>query len=232
MYKVFIIVTFIVLIFSCGNRRNLSSGSVQQKKASLECGSPQKITAIYPEFVYDLSGYKGIAGGSPYYLFDENAFVDPKGRVSPNDYHPTTNANPTLSYSYYYPKNRGNRIVVDLQIAYKISEVYLYDMARQSDSVWIYTGTMQNWKLKVAFATRGDITQWGWRKFSIEDSSRFVLFRFNGPEANITETVLYGCALDKIPPPPVNEYTGPRLPPKSLREFLGVNSYQMDETFL
>lgn len=219
---------YIILLafFSCSNRINHSNSVVQAKPLVPACSSPQKITAIYKEYVYDLNGYEGVAGGSPFNLFDENSFVDPRGRVQPTDYHPTTNSNPTLAYSYYYPKNRGNRIVVDLQIPYKLSEVYLYDMARQSDSVWIYTGTMQNWKLKATIATKGDITQWGWRKLTIEDSSRYIMFRFNSWEANITEAVVYGCALAKIPSAPAYEYTGPRLAPKTLREFLGINSYQ------
>jgi hypothetical protein len=212
-----------VLFFSCGNGVNKTSATGPVKPSPPFCSSPQKITAIYKDYVYDLSGYEGVAGNSAFNLFDENAMVDPKGKT---EYHPVTNPNPILANTFYWPKNRGNRIVVDLQVPYKLSEVYLYDMARQSDSVWIYTGNMQKWKLKTSFATKGDVTQWGWRRFSIDDSSRYIMIRLNSWEANITEAVFYGCAYGKIPAPPSKEYTGPRLPAKSLREFLGINTYQ------
>ena len=220
-------IILLVLFFSCGNNVNEVGMITAPRPLQSACSSPQKITAIYKEYVYDLNGYEGVGGGTAFNLFDENNFVDPKFNKQPNDFHPVTNPNPVLAYSFYYPKKRGNRIVVDLRIPYKLTEIYLYDMARQSDSVWIYTGTMQNWKLKAAIATKGDITQWGWRKLTIEDSSRYIMFRFNSWEANITESVLYGCALGKIPAPPSMEYTGPRLSPKTLREFLGINSYQV-----
>ena len=216
----------IVLFLSCGNGIN-QSGNEQTKPVKFSCTSPQKITAIYKDYVYDLNGYEGVSGGTAFNLFDENALVDPKARIDgKNDIHPTTNPHPMLASSMYFPKNRGNRIVVDLRVSYKVSEVYLYDMARQSDSVWIYTGNMKNWKLKAAFTTKGDITQWGWRRLGIDDSTRYIMFRFNSWEANVTEAVLYGCPYGDVPKPPAQQYTGPRLAPKTLREFLGVNTYQ------
>ncbi len=227
MSRTTIITILSLLLISCGNRLTNSSSSVSSKAAKATCETPQKITAIYREYVYDLNGYEGVGGGSAFNLFDENKFVDPKGSIQTNDYHPTTNPHPVMANSFYYPAKRGNRIVVDLRIGYKISEIYLYDMARQADSVWIYTGTMKNWKLKAALTTRGETTQWGWRKFSIDDSSRYIMFRFNSWEANITESVIYGCPFGNIPQPPIQEYTGPRLAPKTLKEFLGINSYQV-----
>lgn len=206
--------------FSCSYRVNKEGNPVS---AIAPCNTPQRITAIYPEHVYDLSGYTTNGGGNPFNLFDENAFVDPKGK---NDFHPVTNPHPLMTGALYFPPGRGSRIVVDLGIPYKLSEVYLYDMARQADSVWIYTGTMKNWKLKAALSTRGDISAWGWHQFSVTDTTRYLMFRFRSWEATITEAVLYGCPLAPIPPPPAPEYTGQRLPKKNLRQFLGVNTYQ------
>lgn len=212
-----------VLLLSCGNGITQTNPATAARFTGLNCSAPQKISAIYKDFVYDLSGFEGVSGGSAFNLFDENAMVDPKGK---NEYHPGTAPHPVMTNSFYYPKNRGNRIVIDLRVPYKLSEVYLYDMARQSDSVWIYTGSMQQWKLKQAIATKGDVSQWGWRRLSIDDSTQYVMIRFNSWEANITEAVFYGCAYQTPPPAPSQEYTGPRLAPKTLREFLGINTYQ------
>ncbi|HYE53896.1 MAG TPA: hypothetical protein VD996_03605, partial [Chitinophagaceae bacterium] len=120
---------------------------------------------------------------------------------------------------------RGSRIVLDLRALHDLSEVYLYDRATVSDTVWIYTGDMTNWKLKATLVTGGDVNGWGWRKLALNDSSQYVMFRFNTYEANITEAVLYGCPLQAMPPPAATAYTGERLPRKPLRDFLGVNMF-------
>lgn len=214
---------FAVLLLSCGNGITQTAVKAPVRQNSFTCSSPQKITAIYKDYVYDLSGYEGVSGGTAFNLFDENAKVDPKGK---NEYHPSTSPHPVMTNSFYYPKNRGNRIVVDLRVPYKLSELYLYDMSRQTDSIWIYTGTMQQWKLKAALSTRGDISQMGWRRIGIDDSTRYVMIRLNSWESQVTEAVLYGCAYQTPPPPPVADYAGPRLPAKTLREFIGINTYQ------
>lgn len=225
MFRILTLAFVVLVLLSCRNAGTQTMVAIKKNISSF-CNSPQKITAIYKDYVYDLSGYEGVAGNSPFNLFDENALVDPKSRQISDDYHPTTTPHPIMTGSMYYPANRGNRIVVDLQIPYKISEVYLYDMSRESDSVWIYTGDMQHWKLKAALSTKGDITQFGWRKLNIGDSSRFIMIRFNSWVANITEAVFYGCPYGAIPPPPSRVYAGKKLPPKTIREFLGVNTYQ------
>lgn len=212
----------IALLFLSGCVNNNGVAKLPLKGGGLAyCTTPQLIP-VYREWVYDLNGYEGVTNGTAYNLFDENSFVDPKGK---NEFHPQTSPHPYSDPFKYFPPKKGNRIVVDLQAAYKINEVYLYDRSRQTDSVWIYTGTMTNWKLKGAMLTKGDITQWGWKRFTIDDSSRFIMFRFNSWEADITEAVMYGCAYGKEPAPPKNTYTGVRLPAKPLKEFLGINSY-------
>ena len=211
----------IVLLFSCKSvDKNSNTKTVVNSSV---CNSPQRITAIYKDYVYDLSGYEVVGGSSAYNLFDENDDVDPKN--ASYTYHPSTSPHPFMTREMYF-KDGGSKIVVDLQIPYRVSEVYLFDRARIADSVWVYTGTMQKWKLKAAFTTKGDIGQWGWRRFGIDDSTRYVMFRFSSHMADITEAVLYGCALGTPPFAPSQDYTGPRLPTKTLREFLGVNTSQ------
>lgn len=213
-----------LLLTGCVNNNGM--GKFPSKSGgAFTCTSPQLIP-VYREWVYDLNGYEGVANGTAFNLFDENSFIDPKGK---NDYHPQTNPHPYPDPAKYFPLNKGNRIVVDLQTVFKISEIYLYDRSRQSDSVWIYTGTLNNWKLKGAMLTKGDITQWGWKRFSIDDSTRFVMFRFNSWEADITEAAMYGCAYGKMPSAPANTYTGAKLPAKTLKEFLGVNMYNASQ---
>lgn len=183
------------------------------------CATPRKITAIYKSWVYDLSGYEGVGGNSAFNLFDENAYVDPKNQQG---YNPKTSPHPYQNTANYFPRNIGSRIVLDLQVPYRLAEIYLYDAGRSSDSVWVYTGNMQDWKMRAAFTTSGE----GWRKFVVDDSTQYVMFRFSGWEAKVTEAVLYGCPFVAPPPEPPAHYTGPRLAPKTMREFLGVNTYQ------
>ena len=196
----------------------------QEKKDAMDPNaknSSQKI-AVYRDNVYDLSGYAN-DGGNPYNLFDENAFVDPRSEKKEDNYIPVTDPQPTAHASIYFPLHRGSRIVVDLQIPYKLSEVYLYERCHLNDSVWIYTGDMLHWKLKAAFVTKSDPGSWGWRKFSIGDSARYVMIRFSSYETSITEMVLYGSPYETIPPEPFYGYRGNRFRKKMMKEFLGVN---------
>lgn len=218
---VFCMIGLLIAAVSCNDQPGTSTNILSAGTGRAVCNSPQKITAIYKEYVYDLSGYADVTGPSAFALFDEN-YADPK---SISDFIPVTSPVPRVGTVTYF-KDYGNRIVVDLRVPYKLSEIYLYDRARQSDTVWIYTGTMKEWKLSAQYVTRGDPAGWGWRRFGITDSTRFVMFRFRSVEAEIAEAVMYGCALETPPPPPPGEYTGPRLPPKPLKEFLGVNCYQ------
>jgi hypothetical protein len=218
------ILAFFSAILLAGCAGNADRLAVQT--APYKCNTPQKITAIYPEYVYDLSGYADMTGPSAFALFDENSFADPK---SPGDFKPITTPHPTYGAPTYF-RDYGSRIVVDLRVPYKLSEIYLYDKARYSDSVYIYTGNMRDWKLQAAYVTSGDPMQWGWKRFSITDSTRFVMFKFSSHESEISEAVMYGCAYETPPPPPPKEYTGPRLAPKMFKEFLGVNCYQETPT--
>ncbi|HYF31137.1 MAG TPA: hypothetical protein VD993_08465 [Chitinophagaceae bacterium] len=208
-----------LLLFSCGNA-DTNATTTATKPAT--CTTPQKITAIYKPFVYDLSGYEHSGGGSPFNLFDEDNFTDPKTDITT---YPETSPHPIRNAEIYFPKGRGSRIVVDLRVPYKLSEVYLYDRSVIPDTVWVYTGDMQNWKLKQTIITNSETISWGWRKFALSDTSRFVQFRFNSRETTITEAALYGCPLQPVPPAPAGEYSGPRLPRKPMKDFLGVNMY-------
>jgi hypothetical protein len=85
---------------------------------------------------------------------------------------------------------------------------------------------MSKWKLKQTIITTAEATSWGWKKFALSDTTQYIQIRFNSQYANIKEAVLYGCPLQEVPPRPVNSgYTGPRLPKKALKDFLGVNMY-------
>lgn len=214
-----------LLFFSCGSSAGdqpyqLVAGS--PATVTPNCTNPVKISGIQHDQVYDLSAYESVGGNSAFNLFDENDQFDPG---KPGNKKPVTSLHPFRDHFIYFPKNRGSRIVIDLRIPYQLKELFLYDPADKGDSIWIYTGTMREWKLKAAFKS-GEHE--GWLKSIVEDSTRFVMIRFNSVRAEINEMVLYGCPLQPLPPPLPAEgnYTGPRLPLKSIREFIGVNSYQ------
>lgn len=215
MMKPLYALIFVCLVVSC---RDVPKSPV----TDVPCTGPQKITAIYKEYVYDLSGYQSSGGSGPFNLFDENSYFDPKSGLTG---FPETGPHPTRNADNYFPFHKGSRIVVDLRVPYKLSEIYLYDRSSQADTVWIYTGNMSNWQLKATILTRDDINARGWRKFTVEDSTQFVQFRFNSPQANISEAVMYGCPLQPVPPAPTTNYTGARLARKPMKEFLGVNMY-------
>jgi hypothetical protein len=211
-YLIFFII--IIICFSCRNNSQTAFKNASQK------------IIVYKDYVYDLSGYEDEGGGKPFNLVDENAYVDPRAENKSSDnYIPVTNLQPTNHPAIYFPSNKGNRIVTDLQIPYKLSEVYLYDHSYHSDSVWIYTGDMLHWKLKVAFVTKGITGMWGWRRFSLDDSSQYVMIRFSDYETAITEMVLYGSAYKPIPAAQSYVYNGPRLAKKMMKDFLGVNYF-------
>ncbi|MBS1598716.1 MAG: hypothetical protein JST75_10875 [Bacteroidetes bacterium] len=196
--------------------------SAREKVADNSANKFSQKIIVYRDNVYDLSGYAN-DGGNPFNLFDENAFVDPRSERKEDNYIPVTDPQPTIRQSIYFPLHRGSRIVTDLRIPYKISEIYVYDRSHVNDSVWIYTGEMTNWKLKVAFETKSNPGARGWRRFAIDDSTQYVMIRFSSYETNITEMVLYGSPYKTIPPPPVYNYEGPRFRKKMMKEFLGVN---------
>ncbi|HYJ39104.1 MAG TPA: hypothetical protein VEV87_10825, partial [Chitinophagaceae bacterium] len=200
----------------------ISCTSFFNRENKTVCKSSHKISGISPDFVYDLSGYVASGGSSPFNLFDENDFFDPKNGLTGT---PTTNPQPTRQADIFFPLNKGNRIVVDLQVPYNLSEVYVYDQSRESDTIWIYTGNMRNWKLQTTIITKGEPTSWGWRRFPLVDSSQFLMIRFRMPSATINEMILYGCPTAAISPPPPTKYEGARLPKKTIGEFLGVNMY-------
>jgi hypothetical protein len=214
------ILTFLALLISC---KNSGQKTVLQNK--IYADGFQKITAIYKENVYDLSGYVDEGEGNPFNLFDENAYVDPRSGDGPGNYNPETDPQPHSHPEIYFPEKKGNRIVTDLQIPYQLSDVYIYDKAKTSDSVWIYTGSMQHWKLKAAFTTRSSFLSAGWQKFSLNDNSQYVMIQFRSPECAITEMVLYGKPDGKIPSAPSPVYTGAILSKKPMKEFLGANYF-------
>lgn len=187
------------------------------------CPTPKKIT-VYKENVYDLNGYADESRADPFRLFDENGLVDP-GNEPNTAYQPHTTPQPADLAAFYFPAGKGNRIVVDLQTTYRLSSAYLYDRSSSRDSVWIYTGDMLHWKQKAAFTTIDFFETGRWRKFPLEDSSRYLMIRFSSPKTAITEMVLYGCTDSIPPPPPQRSQSDPPFAQKTIKEFLGVNDY-------
>ena len=187
------------------------------------CTTPQKITSIYREHVYDLSGYNNGAG-DPFNLFDENAYVDPradKGAVT--GYLPVTDPQPKSHPSIYFQAGQGNRIVADLLTPYHLTEFYLYDRSRLTDSVWIYTGSMRHWTLQAAFLSGVTGTAGAWRRFTVDDSAQYVMIRFSSYETSITEMVLYGCPYGLVSPPAASQGMARRFTRKPMKDFLGTN---------
>jgi hypothetical protein len=177
-----------------------------------------KITGFTNEDVFDLSGSEASGYGDPMKLFDENA--DPANGIDPR---PGTHPLPNSKMNIFYPPGKGLRIVIDLHDLYKLAGFYLYDKSLGMDSVWVYTGEMNHWKLAAAYKTAGQPAAWGWRSFLGRDTSRFVMIRFNSCQSVISELVLYGDLTKKLPkdlPPPL-----PALTPPTLAAFAGTNAY-------
>jgi hypothetical protein len=215
------LLTVSAMLISCSN-----SGQRKVLPVTNYRDGNQKITAIYKENVYDLSGYADEGGGDPFNLFDENAFVDPRSQSSRTEnYLPQTDPQPHIHPEIYFQQKTGSRIVVDLQIPYKLSSVYIYDKARTGDSVWIYTGNMGHWTLKASIKTKELLSLAEWREFPLNEKSQYIMIRFSSPAATISEVVLYGKPDGKIPGPPNREYAGPLLSKKPMKEFLGANYY-------
>lgn len=208
------IIAAVVLLYTAQRLYfNSTFSNAQPVKAGL-----QKITGITKDDVFDLSGSEGSGNGDPMKLFDEDA--DPANGII---VHPKTHPLPNALMGIYYPPGKGLRIVVDLHNQYALSDIYLYDRSLATDTVWLYTGEMNNWRQAAVYATGGNAAAWGWRNFPVKQSSRFVMIRFNSAKPIISEMVLYGKLQQKL----ANDWPKPLpvLPAPTLREFAGTNSY-------
>src|SRR5688572_8854108 len=87
-WKILFAVVAVLLLASCGG--SVDNVIVKTPKPYY-CKTPQKITAIYPEYVYDLAGFADVTGPAAYALFDENSFADPR---APGDFKPVTSPHP------------------------------------------------------------------------------------------------------------------------------------------
>jgi hypothetical protein len=169
--------------------------------------------------LYDLNGAEASGGANPKNLFDEH--TDP-GHGQPGN--PRTNPLPVSKYDIFFPPGKGYRILIDLQDVYKLTDIFLYDRAFEKDSAWIYQGDFSHWQPVIGMATAGSNTAWGWRRFSVNTSARFLLLRFNSYNAVISEMAMYGTLQTKL------SRTAWVLPPEKrtppdLRTFAGTNSY-------
>ncbi len=198
-------------------------------------GSP-KITGISRDFVYDLSGSEASGLGDAMRLFDENC--DPKNRPFST---PSTSPLPTLGADKFFPRGKGLRIVIDLRGVYDLDELYWYDKANESDSIWLYTGDMQHWTPAVAYRTAGSPVSWRWQIFPLHARSRYVMVRFNSKKSVITEMTLYGRLQQAISPAAETAGAGSGLPPvaighrpdqPTLRAFAGTNASDFAPAYL
>ena len=178
----------------------------------------QKITGISSNNVFDLSGSEASGNGHPMNLFDEDA--DPASNAFT---HPHTSPLPNSKMDIFYPPGRGLRIVVDLHNLYAISDFYIYDQSLGRDSIWLYTGSMNNWTPVVAYNSVGNAAAWGWQRFQLAKNTRYVMIRFNSYKPVITEWVMYGHVQQKLPPDDLPRL--PALPAPTLRQFAGTNAY-------
>lgn len=184
-------------------------------------GNKQKITTITSDDVFDLSG-SAYSGGSDFYrLFDENR--DPKNGVAKT---PVTNPMPVENKSLFYPSGRGLRVVIDLQAVHHLTDLYFYDASFGSDSVWVYAGEMDNWKEIKQFKTVSMPVSWGWRNFTSDVDTRYLMLRFKSPKIVLSEMVLYGTPKEKLPTRS-SATAAPSLPKPTLRQFMGTNSYDL-----
>jgi hypothetical protein len=191
---------------------------------AIAVSSSPKITGISRDFVYDLSGSEAGGLGDAMKLFDENC--DPKNDPSCA---PFTSPLPTLGADKFFPKEKGLRIVVDLQGIYDLNELYWYDKSPDSDSAWFYTGDMRHWELAAAARTAGSPGGWGWKTFHLQAQSRYVMLRFNSKKSVLTEIALYGRRKQKIPP---EAASGGRLAAPTLQEFAGTNAADFAPAYL
>src|ERR1700752_3867571 len=96
-----------------------SCTSFFNKEVKTSCKG-DKIRGITADDVYDLSGYVASGGSSPFKLFDENDYFDPKNGLKEAlvgmTGSPVTNPQTTGAADIFFPLNKGNRIVVDLRV--------------------------------------------------------------------------------------------------------------------
>ncbi len=191
--------------------------------------SSPRIASPGRDFVYDLSGSEASGLGNAMNLFDENC--DPRSNPSVN---PHTSPLPVVAPDKFFPKGKGLRIVIDLRGIYSLTDLYWYDKAIESDSVWLYSGDMLHWKQEVAYCTAGSPAGWGWKAFRLNSNSRYLMLRFNSKKSVLTEMTLYGNLLEGLV---ANDAAGQRtmakdqpLPRPTLGEFAGTNCYDVAPT--
>lgn len=185
--------------------------------ATIPATTAKKITTITATDLYDLSGSEASGYSNPFKLFDEDC--DPA--TNPEKI-PATNPLPSSKVFIFYPQGKGHRIVIDLKAMHHIDALYWYDKAFESDSIWLYTGTMKNWKQAVAYKT-GSPATWGWKQFTINSDTRYLMIRFNSYKSVISEMVLYGNAKEALQNKAAVK--GISTPPVRFEKFVGVNSY-------
>lgn len=111
-------------------------------------------------------------------------------------------------------------IVLDLGKSYNLTSLWLFDTS-DSDSIFIFTGDPSSWVKKAGLLLNTYNT---WREVIVQDTTRFLMFRYPSPSTRVSEIVLYGQAIGEALPPPV-----PVPHPKPfIDQFMGVNGFIND----
>jgi hypothetical protein len=118
--------------------------------------------------------------------------------------------------------------VIDLKIPYSVKEIWIYDRSHSADSCWIYTGHLKKWNKVSSLITASQSGNWGWKKISLEEKTRFIMIRFSSFETAITEMVLYGIPQQALPAAD-NFSIHKGFTRSPLGQFLGVNYIMENE---
>lgn len=85
------------------------------------------------------------------------------------------------------------QFIIDLKNTFQLSKISAFELAgswRGKDTIFIYTGNPNKWKLNGIIITERNKDQWS--SINLTDSSRFVMLEFNIKINDIEEIVLFG----------------------------------------
>jgi hypothetical protein len=85
------------------------------------------------------------------------------------------------------------QFIIDLKNTFQLSKISAFELAgswRGKDTIYIYTGNPNKWKLNGIIITERNRDQWS--SINLTDSSRFVMLEFNIKINDIEEIVLFG----------------------------------------
>lgn len=214
--------TVAVFFYSYNIKKPAPKHLIEKKQDAVLNATSQPIRNIGAHQIYDLSGSQASGGSDWLKLFDEPG--DPKNGIPGTT--PVTDPLPPKGIDIFYPEHKGLQVVIDLQTIHHITDLYIYERGFESDSLWIYTGNMNEWKLAFKFLTTGKSVNWGWKNTSVNIDSRYLMLRFSSNKSTITELTIYGFDKDRLNKHlpqikgSIKQFSGVQL-----SSFMGVNSY-------